>query len=164
MMLDFEGLQTFPPLTTLRMGTVARPLLDRNGGSQLPNVETEPRRSAMANALFIGWGRTARGRERVALQVFNEAVAYFRERQEEGDFEAFEPVNLEPHGGDLYGFFLIRGDPESLARMRNSEDFNRIILRGDLVVENLGVVTASVGDEITQQFESFQEQASELTG
>jgi hypothetical protein len=118
----------------------------------------------MANALFIGWGRTARGREQVAQQVFNEALAYFGERQQQGVFEAFEPVILEPHGGDLYGFFLIRGDPESLARMRHSEDFIRIIQRGDLVVEDLGVVTASVGDEITHQFESFQQQASELAG
>jgi hypothetical protein len=118
----------------------------------------------MANALFIGWGRTARGREKVALEVFNEALAFFGERQQQGVIEAFEPVVLEPHGGDLYGFFLMRGDPESLARMRNSEEFLRIVQRGDLVVENLGVVTASVGDEITRQFASFQQQASELTG
>ncbi len=118
----------------------------------------------MANALFIGWGQATRGREQVALQVFNEALEYFGGLQQQGEIEAFEPVALEPHGGDLYGFFLLRGDPERLSRMRTSEEFRRLIQRADLVVEDVGVVTASVGDEITRQFASFQEQASELAG
>ncbi len=71
---------------------------------------------------------------------------------------------LEPHGGDLYGFLLARGDPERLARVRASEEFRRIIQRAGLTVEGMGVVTAFVGHELTQLFETFQQQASELTG
>ena len=118
----------------------------------------------MANALFIGWGQTARGREQVALQVFNEALEFFGGQQQQGVIEAFEPVALEPHGGDLAGFFVIRGDPDSLARLRSSEGFLRIIQRGSLVVEHMGVVSASVGDELSRQFQLFQEQAGELAG
>jgi len=118
----------------------------------------------MANALFIGWGQTVHGRERQAQQVFDEAVQYFGGLQQQGEIEAFEPVALEPHGGDLAGFFLIRGDPERLSRMRIRDDFQRLIQRGALVVEDIGIVTASVGDELRQQFESFQQQASELAG
>jgi len=118
----------------------------------------------MANALFIGWGEVVHGRERQAQQVFDEAVQFFGGLQQQGEIEAFEPVTLEPHGGELYGFFLLRGDPERLSRVRIREDFQRIIQRGDLVVEDLGVVTASVGDEITRQFEAFQQFAGELAG
>ncbi len=118
----------------------------------------------MANALFVGWGHVVRGREQQALQVFNEAIKYFGGLQQRGEVEAFEPVALEPHGGDLYGFLLARGDPERLARVRASEEFRRIIQRAGLTVEGMGVVTAFVGHELTQLFETFQQQASELTG
>ncbi len=118
----------------------------------------------MANALFIGWGPSVRGREQQALQVFNEALAYFGGLQQQGQIEAFEPVALEPHGGDLYGYVLVRGDPDSLSRVRASEEFRRTIQRGGLVVEKIGVVTAFVGDDLNRQFEIFQQQASELAG
>ena len=118
----------------------------------------------MANALFIGWGQVVRGREQQSLQVFNEAMQFFTDLQQRGEIDAFEPVTLEPHGGDLYGFMLLRGDPEKLSRMRSSEAFGRLIQRGALVVEDFGVVTASVGDTIMRQFEIFQQQASELAG
>ena len=61
-------------------------------------------------ALVIGWGPAVRGREQKALQVFNEAIQYYTRLQQQGTIESFEPVALEPHGGDLEGFLLIRGD------------------------------------------------------
>ena len=118
----------------------------------------------MANALFIGWGHVIHGREQQSLQVFNEALQYFGELQQRGEIEAFEPVALEPHGGDLYGFLLVRGDPDKLSRVRAGEEFRRLISRGALVVEGMGVVTAFVGDDLQRQFAVFQQQASELAG
>ncbi len=118
----------------------------------------------MANALFIGWGQAVHGREQQALQVFNEALQYFGGLHQQGQIEAFEPVVLEPHGGDLSGFLLLRGDPGQLSQVRASEAFQRLIQRGALVVEDMGVVTAFVGDDLNRQFEIFQQQASELVG
>ena len=118
----------------------------------------------MANALFIGWGHAIHGREQVALQVFNEMLEYLGGLQQQGEIEAFEPVSLEPHGGDLYGFLLLRGDPERLSQMRTGEEFRRLIQRANLVAEDLGVVTAFVGDEQTRQFAIFRQQANELAG
>ena len=66
----------------------------------------------MANAaLVIGWGPVVPGREQKALQVFGEAIQYYTRLQQQGQIESFEPVALEPHGGDLNGFLLVRGDP-----------------------------------------------------
>jgi len=36
----------------------------------------------------------------------------------EGEIESFEMVLLEPHGGELGGFILLRGDQDKLARIR----------------------------------------------
>src|SRR5579859_1806634 len=62
----------------------------------------------MANAaLFIGWGKVVQGREAKSLEVFGEGLEYWTRLQQLGEIESFEPVALEPHGGDLGGFVLI---------------------------------------------------------
>ncbi len=72
-------------------------------------------------ALFIGWGQAVHGREQKALEVFQEALRYSGRLQQDGEIQSFEPVALEPHGGDLAGFLLINGDPDpdTGARMHN---------------------------------------------
>ena len=78
----------------------------------------------MADAgLFIGWGEVVRGREAEAVETFNATVEYFAGLQAEGAIESFEPVFLELHGGDLNGFFLVRGEAAQLAALRVDEEF-----------------------------------------
>lgn len=113
-------------------------------------------------ALVIGWGQVVRGREQKALQVFNEAIQYYTQLQQQGQIESFEPVALEAHGGDLAGFLLVRGDRETLNRLRYEEAFLRLNNRAQQVVDNFGVVAAFVGEELQRQFADFQAQASEL--
>jgi hypothetical protein len=115
------------------------------------------------SALFIGFGTAVRGRERQAVTVFGEVFGYYNRLQQEGEIESFEPVLLEPHGGDLAGFFLLRGDAEKLARVRASAEFERFTLRGDLVVEHVGVIGAVLGDRLVAQLGAFGEQVADLT-
>jgi hypothetical protein len=113
----------------------------------------------MADAgLFIGWGAVARGREKEAVDLFNEILGYYGRLQEDGEIESFEPVFLEPHGGDLAGFVLIRGDAERLASIRVSEEFTRYTIRAGLVVENFGVVGADLEARLQQQMAFYMEQ------
>jgi len=114
-------------------------------------------------ALMIGWGQTVRGREEKALQVFNEAIQYYTQLQQQGEIESFEPVQLEPHGGDLAGFLLIRGAPEKIGRLRYNEEFLRLNARANLVVDHLGVTGAFIGAELQRQFADFQVQANDLS-
>jgi hypothetical protein len=117
----------------------------------------------MANgALVIGWGPTVRGREQKALQVFNEAIEYYTRLQKQGTIESFEPVALEAHGGDLNGFLIIRGDREKLNALRTSEEFMRLNTRAELIVDNFGVITAFIGEELQRLFADFGAQATEL--
>ena len=113
----------------------------------------------MADAgLFIGWGEVVRGRETDAIEVFNETLAYYGRLQEEGTIENFEPVFLEPHGGDLNGFILIRGDAEKLASLRVSEEFVQIATRATLIVDNFGIVGADLAERLQRQVEYYTEQ------
>ena len=113
-------------------------------------------------ALFIGFGYPVRGRERQAVQVFNETMQYWGELQGRGEIESFEAVLLEPHGGDLGGFMMVRGDGDKLSRLRASDDFLRITTRAQLIVENFGVVSASTGEELGRQMAIFEEQIPKL--
>ncbi len=118
----------------------------------------------MANgALFIGWGDVVRGRERQSLEVFNEAVQFFGGLQQQGDIQSFDVVGLEAHGGDLNGFFLLRGDRDRLNQLRYSDEFVRIINRGSAVVNNIGVVSAFTGDELGGLFANYQNDTADLT-
>jgi hypothetical protein len=117
------------------------------------------RRWGMADAgLFIGWGEVVRGRETESLEVFNETLAYYGRLQEDGEIQGFEPVFLEPHGGDLSGFILIRGDAEKLASLRVSEEFTQFAIRAGLVVNGFGIVGADLAGRIQRQMEFYTEQ------
>jgi len=114
------------------------------------------------SGLFIGFGLPVRGRERQAIKVFNEVFEYYTRLQQEGEIESFEPVLLEPHGGDLGGFFLLRGDQDKLDRIRSSAEFERQIARGQLSVERIGIVGAALGGRLASQMSMFTEQLEEL--
>ncbi|HTT55281.1 MAG TPA: hypothetical protein VMH35_28150 [Streptosporangiaceae bacterium] len=115
------------------------------------------------SGLFIGFGFPVRGRERQALKVFTESFDYYARLQQDGEIESFEPVLLDPHGGELGGFFLLRGEQDKLARLRASDEFARMTARGELIVENLGIVDAMLGDRLMGQMATFSDQIEELT-
>jgi hypothetical protein len=118
----------------------------------------------MADAgLFIGWGAPIVGREAKGLEVFNEALAYYARLQQEGVIESFETALLEPHGGELQGFILLRGSEEGLARLRVDDEFVRMSTRASLIVEGVGVVGAALGDGLETAITTYQQAISELT-
>src|SRR5579872_5262436 len=113
--------------------------------------------------LFIGWGEAIPGREQTALRVFGEAVAYWTSLQQSGKITGFEAFALEPHGGDLIGFALLRGDRETLAQIRTTDEFIRINGRARFAVQNFGVVSGVTGGELQRLFAMLEEQIGELT-
>jgi hypothetical protein len=115
------------------------------------------------SALFVGFGFPVRGRERQAVKVFSEASEYYSKLQQQGEIESFEPVLLEPHGGELGGFFLLRGSQDTLARVRGSAEFERLMIRAELIVDNVGVTSANLGERLMSQMSVFNEQVEELT-
>ena len=112
--------------------------------------------------LFVGFGWPVRGREQKAAQVFNEAVEYWSGLQQQGQIERWDAVLLEPHGGDLGGFFLVWGERDKIAQVRSSDEMVRLSSRAQLIVENYGVVGAETGSRIETQMGLFLESSGEL--
>jgi hypothetical protein len=113
----------------------------------------------MADAgLFIGWGQVVRGREDRALDVFNETIELYGQMQADGRIESFEVGLLQPHGGELGGFELIRGSEEQIDALRRSEDFERINTKASLIVDDLGIVDMLIGEGLGRAMAIYQEE------
>jgi hypothetical protein len=116
------------------------------------------------DALFIGWGEVVRGRESTATKVFDETVQYYGGLQQDGKIESFDAWFLSPHGGDLAGFFLLRGDGARLDEVRRSPEFETVLARAGMVVDRLGVVDAYTGEAIGRLMGQFGQAAADLGG
>jgi hypothetical protein len=113
-------------------------------------------------AIFIGWGVPVRGREKQANRSFGEAMQYFGRLQQQGEIESFEPIQLEPHGGDLSGCCIVRGDRSKLNSIRFGDEFQRLTAYAGLVVEHFGVVDAHIGEDLQRGFEQYLQLAEGL--
>jgi hypothetical protein len=71
-------------------------------------------------------------------------------------------VLLEPHGGDLFGFTLVRGSQAQIAAVRVNAEFRRISARAEAIVDGLGVIDAAVGDGLGPVIARYQEVIAEF--
>ena len=108
-------------------------------------------------ALFIGFGAPVRGREERAVDVFNEFVGMFGRMQSDGRIEGMDVSLLEPHGGDLGGFFMVHGSEAQCAALAEDEEFRRAVIDATLIVDNFGVVPARTGAAVGEEMAMYSE-------
>jgi hypothetical protein len=108
--------------------------------------------------LFIGWGDVVRGREDRALEVFNETIEFYGQLQSDGRIEDFEVALLEPHGGELQGFAMLRGSEDQIAAIRRDEEFERMMTKASLIVDDLGFIGAAIGASLGRAISIYQEE------
>src|SRR4051794_17905408 len=108
-------------------------------------------------ALFIGFGAPVRGREERAVEVFNEFVEMFGRMRSDGRIASMQATLLDPHGGDLGGFFMVGGSTEQCAALTNDDEFRRASIDANLIVENFGVVPAVTGDAVRNEMAMYME-------
>jgi hypothetical protein len=106
-------------------------------------------------ALFIGFGAPVRGREERAIEVFNEFVGLLGQLQADGRIEGMDVSLLDPHGGDLGGFFMVHGSEEQITALPNDETFRRAVIDANLIVENFGVVPARTGEGVGREMAMY---------
>ena len=103
-----------------------------------------------ANVIFMGWNRSVAGREAQAGQLFQEFVQFLGGQQQAGTIQSFETVFLNPHGGDLNGFFLIRGESNKLDALQSSEEWHTYVTRAGMLLEGLGAVRGATGELVME--------------
>ncbi len=113
-------------------------------------------------ALFIGFGEAVRGREERAVEVFNEFVGLLGRMQSDGRIESMDMALLDPHGGDLGGFFMVHGSQEQCAALIYDEEFRRANIDAGLIVGNFGVVPAVTGEAVGREMGMYSEAVSKV--
>jgi hypothetical protein len=108
-------------------------------------------------ALFVGFGAPVRGREERAIEVFGEFVEMFGRMQSDGRIDGMDVALLDPHGGDLGGFFMVHGSEAQCAALMSDEQFRRASIDASLIVDNFGVVPAATGEGVTREMAMYGE-------
>ncbi len=103
------------------------------------------------SVILFGWNRAIPGREKVSAEHFGEFVKYMGGLQQKGAIQAFDIVFLDSHGGDLNGFFLIRGESAKLDTLVSTTEWITHVTRAVLHLEGSGVVRGVTGDEVMKR-------------
>jgi len=107
-------------------------------------------------SLVITWGQVVRGREERAFDNFNAVVSYYAGLQAAGRIEDVRVTLLGPNAV-LNGFMELVGTAEQLAAVREDPEFQRLIIEGTLIVDELTVLDGYVDDGIAAQMAMWQE-------
>ena len=110
-----------------------------------------------SNCIFFGWNRSVPGREAASGQHFQEFNEYLGMLTRQGAIDSYDVVFLEPHGGDMNGFFLIRGEPAKLATLTAGSDWVRHMVRCAVHMQNAGAVRGVTGAEIPARMQMWME-------
>ena len=109
-----------------------------------------------SNTILFSWNRALPGREHISSEHFNEFVAYLGGLQKSGSIQSFDVVFLNPHGGDMNGFFLIRGDSGKLDSVMGSDDWVKHMTRANMHLEGSGAVRGVTGDLVAKRMELWR--------
>jgi hypothetical protein len=96
------------------------------------------------------------------VELFGESLRFLVGLVTAGRVASVEPFFLQPHGGDLEGFFIVRGDRAELNKIRSEDEFQRLQVRAQAVVQNFGVIEAITGEDLNKHMAWFTEAAREV--
>src|SRR5512133_230889 len=103
-----------------------------------------------SNVILFGWNRSLPGREKQSAEHFTDITRYFEELRSKGVLASWEPVFLQPHGGDLNGFFLLRGDAQKIDELVATETWLSHSMRAGLHLQGHGVIRGYSGQAVSE--------------
>jgi len=110
----------------------------------------------MNYGLFLGWNRAVAGREMDSVELFGSFMKYVDGLKTKGVIDSHEPCMLDVHGGDLNGFWLIRGERAKLEALTDSDEWNMWMSKAMYTMDGFGVIRANLGDRLQSRMTSFQ--------
>ena len=109
----------------------------------------------MSNAIVMGWNRAVPGREKQAMELFQSSMAYWEKKKSAGDINSFEAILMNAHGGDMNGFFLIKGDPAKLDKLTHEKDYVELVMKIELALDGFGAVRGFEGNRLMELMQSW---------
>ena len=112
------------------------------------------------NLIFFAWNRSIPGREETSGQHFDEFVAYLGAQAQSGAIQGFDVCFLDSHGGDLNGFFIIKGDAGSLDALTATVEWTEHIVRASLHLDGFGAVRGVTGEAVAKRMDLWKRLSS----
>jgi hypothetical protein len=103
-----------------------------------------------SNVIMFGWNRAVPGREGMASELFAHTVNCFDKWKASGMIESCEPMFLANHGGDLNGFFLIKGNHTQLMSLKCTDEWVDIQLRASQCLTGVGAIEGYCGAQVPE--------------
>jgi hypothetical protein len=113
--------------------------------------------------LIIRYGKLVPGREKQAIELFEEATDYFEEKVQKKAITFFEPFFLFTSDLDEEtGFFVLKGPAPEIFKLMEEEKYLRLMQKAYVLVEHLRADLLTVGEGIREQIERGQKVRAEL--
>jgi hypothetical protein len=110
-------------------------------------------------ALVTTFGSSLRGREAKSLEVFTEVLTFLGKQAAEGRCSQPEPY-FAAHSSN--GMVIVRGRSDALAEITESEEYEKLLTKSQMIVEDLKSHWYLTGEEIDRGMRIFAEAGSEL--
>ncbi len=112
-------------------------------------------------ALITTWGSTVTGREAKSLEVFMEFLTFFGKQAADG--RCAEP-EVWFNSDASEGMAIVRGKSDALVEIQETEDYEKLLSKGHMIVSDLKVHLwyGGADEEIQRGTRLFAEAGSEL--
>jgi len=101
--------------------------------------------------LAVTWGEAKAGREKKAIELFGEAVAFNEKLVANGGMERWDVVGFEPIGSAPAGVMRYYGTAAQTEALVTSEEFSRLIGRGQLTLDSFGFRRFVTGQALMEE-------------
>jgi hypothetical protein len=116
--------------------------------------------------VIIAWDKVAVGREKHAMTVWADALAYYDKAKANGEIDDYEVIGFQ--GGSaslgLLGGIIARADEQRLDRFTTSDEFGRQMQRASLVVDHLHVNRFVAGAQMLELAGRYFQEVESLLG
>ena len=110
----------------------------------------------MANTgMLLAWDRVVPGRDVQAVELWEEINLYLTRLHAEGRIASHDLVMLGAHGGNFNGFILIRGEKATLAEVRDTREFQTMVVRANKSLLGFAVLRAHLGGDAVRLMQMY---------
>ena len=117
----------------------------------------------MEVGLVVHFGGVFPGREKVAVDVFAEAIRFYSAKVAEGTFASFEPFLYKTgdYQNDL-GFFVVKGEEARIMAFIDSKESVALRTKVQQICHHLKIEMLYTGEGIQEQIAAMEQLVSEM--
>ncbi len=115
-----------------------------------------------SNARVTISGAPYLGREQKAFQLLTEVNQFYERQKKNGEIDSYETIIFDDFYSEISGITIVRGDPDKLEKIAQSEEALSIGHRAQLLFKNFRVVRGFFGENMQKRMANFAKQVELL--